>query len=696
MSHTFKLRNGRLLISTEAPGGIYNASQLKRIASLCDGDSVMVKATEDQRLALIVDPEKASMIANELKAIGLGLRHYQDGLHHPVSCIGEMCEYHEQDALGSALDISAAIDGIKLDNPLKIGINGCARCCVPCHTLDVSVVADGQGYRISLGGKNSQLPEFAGFLAEGVPPQEIPRLMRSIIEIYKSNATEGETLQELIDRQGASFFIKALAPWSQDAADTSDPFAFEEAKQGSTPVEAQIDENEQPHNDEKNHEIPVEQRIETQHSEYEGQVIDPEASMAHEDIQRIDAEPGVDAAPPEPAVTEIPFPPQSEAPGFEPLLDLHEEDSPAQDSTDELAPGEDIEKLPLEADAESPEEPRPQVESDHSEPESDIAMESSTTENAGDHHIGVQDVVETEAQLIEESPAEVSHHEFSYDQSSSDAQSPAVQMTALEEGAESSFERADLVLESGEAESNMDEHPVNTQDSKIDENHPSEPVSEIAVGEPLADATSESGINTIIENNAEMSDDIIADEAIAEPQAEVEPQAESNHDDHIEATDETLVEEELSSNIVAHSDDSPLAVHEFERDQSLNQLEHMEVSLAPKPSDLPKVAAETRFEIKEEIDASSNSSDVQQNSGPRIQTLKPTNSKKSSSFAGFDVDDNGNPVITWSNGTILTLTPAAIEGEVIKFFGHDIRISRDSTGLNVEVDGIRMFLPIAA
>lgn len=238
MSNTFKLRNGRILLSTEAPGGIYNSSQLKKIAALCDGDSVTVKATEDQRLALIVHPEKAAFVASELKSMGLGVRHYQDGLHQPVSCIGELCEFHEQDALGSALDVSAELEGIKLKSPLKIGINGCAKCCVPCHTLDISVVGDSHGYRISLGGKTSQFPEMAGFIAEGIPQTEIARLVRSVVEIYRNNAKEGESLQELIDRDGAKPFIEALAPWSQDASASHDP--FESAKTDLPPFEPEI------------------------------------------------------------------------------------------------------------------------------------------------------------------------------------------------------------------------------------------------------------------------------------------------------------------------------------------------------------------------------------------------------------------------------------------------------------------------
>ncbi|MCX6125109.1 MAG: hypothetical protein NTV34_10245, partial [Proteobacteria bacterium] len=231
MSTAFKLRNGTILLTTEAPGGIYNAAQLKKIASLCESESAIVKATEDHRLALCVKPEMAGGISEQLKAIGLGVRHYQDGLHQPISCIGELCPENEQDALGSALDLSQVLNQVTLASPLKIGINGCAKCCVPCHTLDISIVGDLSGYRISLGGKSSQLPELAIFMAEGVPPNELPGLIQSVVELYKAQAEEGESLQSVLDRIGTADFIRALAPYSQDAASTGDP--FENSEQNS-------------------------------------------------------------------------------------------------------------------------------------------------------------------------------------------------------------------------------------------------------------------------------------------------------------------------------------------------------------------------------------------------------------------------------------------------------------------------------
>lgn len=238
MGKAFNLKNGTILLVTEAPGGLYNAAQLKKIATICDNNMAIVKATEDQRLALFVKEGDAAKIAGELKAIGLGIRHYQDGLHQPTACIGELCPDHDQDALGSAMALTKELADIQLKSPLKIGINGCASCCVPCHTLDISVVGDAGGYRIAMGGKNSALPEMASFMADNVPAEALAPLLKKVVALYQAQASDGETLQELMDRTGAGAFIGALAPYSQDASATSeDPFAGTELENGTTPAQ---------------------------------------------------------------------------------------------------------------------------------------------------------------------------------------------------------------------------------------------------------------------------------------------------------------------------------------------------------------------------------------------------------------------------------------------------------------------------
>jgi dissimilatory sulfite reductase (desulfoviridin) alpha/beta subunit len=234
MSQLFRLKNGTVLLSTEAPGGIYNSGQLKKIAELCSKELAIVKATEDQRLALFVKESEVENVAKQLRAMGLGFRHYQDNLHQPVSCLGELCEEHEQPAMATAMDITKEIASIQLNAPLKIGINGCARCCTPCHTLDIAVVGDVSGYRISLGGKTRQMPEFASYFAEGVPPKELPKRLKAVIETFKNLAEDGETLHDVIERCGVTDFVQALAPYSQDAAHRDDPFAQEAVAAEST------------------------------------------------------------------------------------------------------------------------------------------------------------------------------------------------------------------------------------------------------------------------------------------------------------------------------------------------------------------------------------------------------------------------------------------------------------------------------
>ena len=235
MAKPFKLRNGTLMISTEAPGGIYNSAQLKTIMSLCDAHGAVVKATEDQRLALFVPEAAVVPVTGGLKAVGLALRHYQDGLHQPISCVGELCSEHQQDALGTAMDVTSQLAGIAMSNSMRIGINGCAQTCVPTHTLDISVVGEANGYRVSIGGKNTQIPEMATFLAEGVPAAELPSRIRKIVEIFKAGCEPDETLQAMLERVGLRDFIAALAPYSQDAAGGGDSLGSADDLGASSP-----------------------------------------------------------------------------------------------------------------------------------------------------------------------------------------------------------------------------------------------------------------------------------------------------------------------------------------------------------------------------------------------------------------------------------------------------------------------------
>jgi hypothetical protein len=79
-----------------------------------------------------------------------------------------------------------------------------------------------------------------------------------------------------------------------------------------------------------------------------------------------------------------------------------------------------------------------------------------------------------------------------------------------------------------------------------------------------------------------------------------------------------------------------------------------------------------------------------------IPQFRKEKNKAKLAVQSFDFDDDGNPVIAWSNGILLTLTPEAVIAGQIKFCGHDITIKQSRDGTRIQVDGISMLLPSAA
>ncbi|MBI2602816.1 MAG: hypothetical protein HYW48_07160 [Deltaproteobacteria bacterium] len=228
---TFALKNGSIFLALESPGGIYNPSQLECIAKLCDEKSIIAKLTEDQRVGIYIPEAELSAVAKRVNEVGLGLRHYQNGLHQPQTCIGELCTFAQQDALGLSVKITEALKDVETVSPLRIGINGCMRNCVPSHTLDISLIGDDGGYRMYIGGRTSGFPELSSFIAEDIPESDVPNLTKKILELYNKNVQDEESLGDVIERMGVSPFVDVLKPYSQDAAgggaDFSEPMEEE-------------------------------------------------------------------------------------------------------------------------------------------------------------------------------------------------------------------------------------------------------------------------------------------------------------------------------------------------------------------------------------------------------------------------------------------------------------------------------------
>ena len=148
-SKPFTLKNKGHYISLEASGGVYHSVQLELLATWLKEKGAVAKITEDQRLCVVIHEKEREKLAAFFGESGIQLRDYQNAQPQPVSCLGGLCPFSEQDALQAALTIGDKLEVKKSTTPVRVGINGCIKSCVPAHTLDLCVTGFDQGFQIN-------------------------------------------------------------------------------------------------------------------------------------------------------------------------------------------------------------------------------------------------------------------------------------------------------------------------------------------------------------------------------------------------------------------------------------------------------------------------------------------------------------------------------------------------------------------
>lgn len=642
MGELFKLKNGTVLVSTEAPGGIYNAAQLKKIAELCSKELAIVKATEDQRLALFVKESEVAQVVQQLKAIGLGFRNYQDGLHQPVSCLGELCETHEQPALSTATELTKLLGTIQLQSSLKIGINGCARCCTPCQTLDVAVIGEAGGYRISLGGKTSQVPELATFFAEGVPPKELPRLIKKIVDLFQSKAEAGESLQDVLERCGVEDFVAALSPYSQDAAGRDDPFGM-----GDDPASPADDEPAMASDDEA---VALDD---------EAVALDDETSVASED--EVMMESGDD---------------ENFAPMDETLGDVSMDDSSADESPAELtledAAMDDVGELTI--DENSEELPMEEIDEGLISADEDLVLEDDLISMADESEDGQLDEIPVLGEQSEALSEDLSLEEMEEkldDDLAMESEAPEEIPEEIGEG-ELDFSEDTLALEESVEETAVEEDFESDDSLVLDDAEMVEEVSEEEISDDVfADASIEDENPEldaeVVSSGAEASEDLVIEEEESEGSSLMSDEEESRFEENLQAS----IEEEKKLQEVL-----PVDTNHKAREAALSVLEN---AGAP---ELPAPAAPTP-----------------QAPAPKIvPTPKRAESPKAGramELAGFDLEGQ-NLHVDFQSGAYVDIdlsTLAEGESRPFRFGKKSLLVTHEKDGYLVEIDGVRMFYP---
>jgi dissimilatory sulfite reductase (desulfoviridin) alpha/beta subunit len=209
----FALKNNQIFVLAEAAGGVYNSDQLRVLCEVADNESAFLKITEDQRIGFMVDPNKLAEVQTQVRKSGLLLRSYKSsGVPSPRACLGELCTFAHQPSLGDALELTTHL--LKsFPSPKRfstIGVNGCQRACLGSSTEDVHIVAEESGYKVSIGGKSSDIPQQAQLILENVQRADLPTVIEKLLAVFYQESQENERIFDVIERTGLTPFLNAL------------------------------------------------------------------------------------------------------------------------------------------------------------------------------------------------------------------------------------------------------------------------------------------------------------------------------------------------------------------------------------------------------------------------------------------------------------------------------------------------------
>ncbi len=200
-----------MFVIAEAAAGVYNTNQLRAICDVSEEDSAFLKVTDEERLGFMIPAEKVPEIQEKLSHVGLSLRHYhQQNFASPKACLGDLCPFAKQDALGLALDLTPLFsEKLKQHKAfISFGINGCPTACVASATDDIHLVGTDHGYDIYLGGRSSKSTKTAELFQSDVSKEDIGDVILDCLTTYHSSKQEGESLGDVIERVGMNLFRK--------------------------------------------------------------------------------------------------------------------------------------------------------------------------------------------------------------------------------------------------------------------------------------------------------------------------------------------------------------------------------------------------------------------------------------------------------------------------------------------------------
>ncbi|MEW9123357.1 MAG: NAD(P)/FAD-dependent oxidoreductase [Thermotaleaceae bacterium] len=206
-----KVRNGKKTfgITPRIPGGFISPEQLIKIGEIAKKYKGTLKITSGQRVAILgLQPEDVPLVWKELDMEPAVLSPYS--VKNVEMCPASFCKRAKQNSLRLGMKLEKALYGTPTPNRTKVGVAGCRNACTSVYSKDIGIIADVDGYMVTVGGSAGFHQRLSEIVTVGLREEDAFLVVRIILDYYNTHGSMGEKMGAFIDRIGFTHFQKEV------------------------------------------------------------------------------------------------------------------------------------------------------------------------------------------------------------------------------------------------------------------------------------------------------------------------------------------------------------------------------------------------------------------------------------------------------------------------------------------------------
>lgn len=204
-----KIREGKRTfgITPHIPGGFITPEQLENIAKVAKKYNGVIKITSGQRI--LITNLKGEDLPSIWRELGMepAIKN-QNSIKNVEMCPAGFCKRSKFNTIGTGMKILNKYKHMDMPCRTKIGVSGCRNACGSVYAKDIGVIADKEGFLITVGGSAGYNQRMANILIKDIKEQEALKIVDKVLAIYKEEAMPGEKLGNFIERIGIESFRK--------------------------------------------------------------------------------------------------------------------------------------------------------------------------------------------------------------------------------------------------------------------------------------------------------------------------------------------------------------------------------------------------------------------------------------------------------------------------------------------------------